>query len=96
MPTWAYGENMIERVAIVGAGAMGGMYADHFARAGFEVSWIARGERAARLAATGLQINGSPLQLPVVAADQPGHVEPADLVIFAGPAPCRRASGLPA
>lgn len=73
---------MIERVAIVGAGAMGGMYAAHFARAGFDVFWVARGERAARLAATGLTINGEPVRLPVVDADQ-AEPAPADLVLFA-------------
>ena len=30
---------------------MGGMYAAHFARAGFEVELVARGERAERLRA---------------------------------------------
>ena len=46
----------IERIAIVGTGAMGGMYAAHFARAGFEVELVARGERAERQLACGMAL----------------------------------------
>ena len=72
----------IERIAIVGTGAMGGMYAAHFARAGFEVELVARGERAERLRA-GLTVNAEPLVASVIDIDQVQDAEPADLLIFA-------------
>ncbi|WP_425310128.1 2-dehydropantoate 2-reductase [Ammonicoccus fulvus] len=72
----------IQRVAIVGAGAMGGMYAAHFAEAGFEVVFVASGERAARLR-DGLTVNGTPLLADVVDAESPGDATAADLMIFA-------------
>ena len=46
---------------IVGAGALGSIYAAHLARAGHEVSLIARGERAAALARHGIGIVGEEL-----------------------------------
>lgn len=67
----------IQRVAIVGAGAMGGMYAAHFARTGFDVGFVAVGERAERLRATRLTVNGEPLSVSVL------DDGPADLAIFA-------------
>jgi len=72
----------IERVAVVGAGAMGGLYAAHLAGAGFDTVFVASGERAARLRATPLTVNGAPLDLPVVDAAA-GPAEPAGLVILA-------------
>ena len=72
----------IQRIAIVGAGAMGGMYASHFAPAGFDIDLIARGERAERLRA-GLTVNGTPLVASVIDVDSDRPVQPADLVIFA-------------
>lgn len=72
----------IQRIAIVGAGAMGGMYASHFAPAGFDIDLIARGERAERLRA-GLTVNGTPLMASVIDVDSDRPVQPADLVIFA-------------
>lgn len=69
---------MIERVAIVGAGAMGGMYAAHFARTGFDVGFVALGERAERLRKADLTVNGEPLSVSVWPDDAP-----ADLTIFA-------------
>ncbi len=75
----------IESVAIVGAGAMGGLYAWHFARAGFPVTLVARGERARRLAAQGVLVNGEPLVASVFDAEAVGGggAEPVDLVLVA-------------
>ncbi len=70
-----------ELVAIVGAGAMGAMYAEHFAGAGFDVALVARGERAQRLS-EGVTVNGVALDATVIDADRGGH-RTADLVIFA-------------
>ena len=62
---------------------MGGMYAAHFAQAGFDVQLVARGERAARLRELGLTVNGTPLSATVADVDHPESLWPADLVIFA-------------
>ena len=74
----------IETVAVVGAGAMGAMYADHLHRAGLRTLLVARGDRAERLRREPVRVNGEPLDLDVVdpLAD---HTAPptADLVIVA-------------
>lgn len=77
----------VRTVAIVGAGAMGGMYAAHFVAAGFDVRLVASGDRADRLRAQPLVVNGEPLAAPVVdSAGSAGPGEragPADLVLIA-------------
>lgn len=80
-------ERAIRTVAVVGAGAMGAMYAAHFEQAGVETWLVASGERAERLRTSGLTVNGVPLQAEVVdpATDSPSGAEgrTADLVIVA-------------
>ncbi|NLT30600.1 MAG: 2-dehydropantoate 2-reductase [Propionibacterium sp.] len=72
----------IRTVAIVGAGAMGAMYAAHFVAGGLTTWLVAAGERAERLRSTGLTVNGEPLTAEVVDPQQAdGRV--ADLVVFA-------------
>ncbi len=72
----------IERVAILGAGAMGAYYASRFQAApDFRVSLVASGKRAARLAAEGLTVNGTTIHLPLTAGTD--HPPPADLIIVA-------------
>ncbi len=76
----------IDTVAIVGAGAMGGLYAWHFARSGFPVTLVARGERARRLADHGVLVNGERVVAAVFDADQRSDreaAEPVDLVLVA-------------
>lgn len=73
----------IRRVAVVGAGAMGAMYAAHFAAAGFDVALVARGERARRLRAEPPVVNGIPLRADVVDLDAPAGAGVADLVLVA-------------
>lgn len=74
----------VHRVGVVGAGAMGGMYAAHFVRAGFEVLLVATGDRVARLRSAPLVVNGEPLAARVVDPAEPGAVTaPADLVLIA-------------
>lgn len=74
----------IETVAVVGAGAMGAMYADHLHRAGLRTLLVARGDRAERLRREPVRVNGEPLDLEVVdpLADDPPPPT-ADLVIVA-------------
>ncbi|HSH42762.1 MAG TPA: 2-dehydropantoate 2-reductase [Arenicellales bacterium] len=73
------------RIAILGAGAMGGLYAWHFHRApGFDVALVASGERAGRLRRDGLVVNGDPVAFQVFEPRREGEEpEPADLVIVA-------------
>lgn len=56
----------IGTIAVVGAGAMGAMYADHFSRAGIRTLLVARGERAARLRTQPIRVNGHTLDAEVV------------------------------
>ncbi|MBN1122240.1 MAG: ketopantoate reductase family protein [Anaerolineae bacterium] len=68
-------------VAILGAGALGAMYAASFYDAGIPVGFIARGDRYNRLKAGGLVINEKAYTIPVYDPDHaPG---PADLIIVA-------------
>lgn len=72
----------IERVAILGAGAMGALFAARFWDAGdFSTSLVAGGERRERLQRDGLIVNGRTYRIPVLS---PGAGGPAaDLVIVA-------------
>lgn len=75
-------EGTIRTVAVVGAGAMGAMYAAHFAEAGLDTWLVASGERAARLRSPGLTVNGEPLHAEVVDPAL-GADRTADLVLIA-------------
>jgi len=73
------------RFAIVGSGAVGGYYGAKLARAGHDVTFIARGAHLAAIRARGLSIK-SPLGDFVVKAkaeDDPAKVPPVDVAIFA-------------
>lgn len=69
-------------MAVVGAGAMGAMYAAHFVDGGFDTLLVASGERAERLRTYGLTVNGKSLSSPVL---DPARDErsPVDLVLVA-------------
>ncbi|MFQ5622262.1 MAG: 2-dehydropantoate 2-reductase [Paracoccaceae bacterium] len=73
------------RIAIMGAGALGGYFGGRLAAAGFDVTFIARGAHLAAMKTTGLKIE-SPrgnLCLPQVnATDDPCEVGPVDHVLF--------------
>ena len=74
------------RIAIYGAGGLGGYYGARLARAGNDVAFIARGAHLAAMRERGLQVC-SPLgdmHLPEPAAtDDPAGVGPVDLVLVA-------------
>ena len=72
----------IEKVAFLGAGALGAAYISKFIDANeFETAVVADGERYDRLKTAGLVVNGKPYHFPVV---RPGeHSTPADLVMVA-------------
>lgn len=75
----------IETVAVVGAGAMGAMYADHFSRAGFRTVLVAQGERADRLRVQPITVNGRRLDVEVLDphSDEGDASQPVGLVIVA-------------
>jgi len=72
----------IQRITILGAGAMGAVYAARFKDSGkFETCLLAEGDRAARLAESGYYLNGKHYHLPV--QTPAGKIAPAGLVIVA-------------
>jgi 2-dehydropantoate 2-reductase len=74
------------KIAIVGAGGVGGYYGALLARAGHEVAFIARGKHLQALRAKGLQIKsilGDFAVSPVRATAAPAEIEPVDLVVVA-------------
>ncbi len=74
------------RIAIYGAGGLGGYYGTRLAQAGHDVAFIARGEHLAAMRREGLRVF-SPLgdaHLPVAtASDDPADIGPVELVLVA-------------
>jgi 2-dehydropantoate 2-reductase len=74
------------RFAILGSGAVGGYYGARLARAGHDVTFIARGAHLAAIRARGLEIR-SPMTGDFIvrarAEEDPSSVGPVDLVIVA-------------
>ena len=69
---------------IVGAGALGSIYAAYLARAGHKVSLIARGERAAALATHGIAVEGKDtFSARCNIVTQPDTLRETDVVIVA-------------
>lgn len=73
------------RWAIMGAGATGGYFGGLLARAGADVTFIARGAHLAALRARGLRVQSARgnFSLPVRATDDPPGMRTADVVLFA-------------
>ena len=73
------------RVAVMGAGAMGGYLGARLAQAGAEVSLIARGAHLDALRKNGLSIDsplGSVKDLKLAATDNPKEIGGVDIVLF--------------
>jgi 2-dehydropantoate 2-reductase len=73
------------RIAIMGAGALGGYFGARLAQGGAEVVFIARGAHLAAMREGGLSIESpyQPIVLPKVeATDDPASVAPVDVVLF--------------
>lgn len=73
------------RMAVVGAGGVGGYFGGRLAQAGVDVTFIARGATLEALRARGLRvdsINGD-FHVQVKATDDPSSVEPVDAVLMA-------------
>jgi 2-dehydropantoate 2-reductase len=73
------------RIAVVGSGGTGGYFGGLLARAGEEVTFIARGAHLEALRLRGLTVKSrlaGNFTLPVRATDTPSEVDPVDLILF--------------
>ena len=73
------------RIAVVGAGGVGGGYGAALAHAGADVTFIARGAHLAAMKKDGLRIEsvrGNTHLQPTQATDNPAEVGPVDYVLF--------------
>ncbi len=73
------------RIAIIGAGGVGGGFGAALARAGGDVTFVARGAHLAAMRANGLRVEGdrgNTLIHPVQATDDPATIGPVDVVLF--------------
>lgn len=75
------------RVAVIGAGGVGGFYGARLQAAGHDVTFVARGAHLDAIRANGLTIenvsSGVSETVPVRAVEQPADVGAVDLVLFA-------------
>jgi 2-dehydropantoate 2-reductase len=70
------------KVVVVGAGALGSIVGAHLARAGEDVVFVARGERAATLRQRGIVLRGlADFTVPVAVATDPREVQTADVLL---------------
>ena len=73
------------RIAVVGAGGVGGAFGAALAKAGADVTFIARGAHLAAMKSTGLKVEsprGDTHLVPTQATDDPKTVGPVDVVLF--------------
>jgi 2-dehydropantoate 2-reductase len=73
------------RIAVVGAGGVGGAFGAALAHAGADVTFIARGAHLAAMKSQGLRVEsprGNTHLVPAQATDDPGSVGPVDVVMF--------------
>lgn len=73
------------RVAVMGAGSLGGFYGALLARAGDDVTLIARGQHLDAIRAGGLTVKSvlfGNFTVPIGATDDPATIGPVDLVLF--------------
>src|ERR1700760_3697458 len=73
------------RIAVVGAGGVGGGFGAALAKAGADVTFIARGAHLAAMKSEGLKVNsprGDTHLVPTQATDDPASVGKVDVVLF--------------
>ena len=73
------------RVAVIGAGGVGGGFGAALAKAGADVTFIARGAHLAAMKSVGLKIQGGRGEthlVPTNATDNPADIGPVDIVLF--------------
>lgn len=74
------------RIAMVGAGGIGGYFGGRLAHAGEEVIFVARGEQLRAIQANGLRVEDVTDDIrvtPALATDDPSQVGPVDAVVLA-------------
>jgi len=73
------------RIAVLGAGAVGGYYGAVLQRSGNDVSFLARGRHLAAIRDRGLRVESAveaPFTVPARVTDNPLEIGPVDLVLF--------------
>src|SRR3954463_10502384 len=73
------------RIAVVGAGGVGGGFGAALAKAGADVTFIARGAHLAAMKSEGLKggsQRGDTHLVPTQATDDPAKIGPVDIVLF--------------
>jgi 2-dehydropantoate 2-reductase len=73
------------RIAVIGAGGVGGGFGAALAKAGGDVTFVARGAHLAAMRADGLRVEsdrGNTHIHPVQATDDPASIGPVDIVLF--------------
>src|SRR5919112_1481328 len=84
--TWKVSRRRLDmRIVVVGAGDTGGYFGGLLARAGQEVTFIARGAHLEALRARGLTVESKlagTFTVPVQVTDAPSEVAPVDLILF--------------
>jgi len=75
------------KIAVVGAGGIGGYYGALLHQAGHDVTFLARGTHLAAMRERGLRLESvllaEPLQIRVRCTDRPGEIGAVDLALFA-------------
>jgi 2-dehydropantoate 2-reductase len=73
------------RIAVIGAGGVGGGYGAALAKAGADVTFVARGAHLAAMKSTGLKVvsgRGDTHLVPTQATDNPAEIGKVDIVLF--------------
>jgi 2-dehydropantoate 2-reductase len=73
------------KIAVIGAGGVGGAFGAALAKAGADVTFVARGAHLAAMQANGLKIEGGRGEThiaPTQATDDPATIGPVDFVLF--------------
>jgi 2-dehydropantoate 2-reductase len=73
------------RIAVIGAGGVGGGFGAALANAGGDVTFVARGAHLAAMRENGLRVEGDrgeTVVRPVQATDDPASIGPVDIVLF--------------
>ncbi len=73
------------RLAVIGAGGVGGAFGAALAKAGADVTFVARGAHLAAIRRNGLRIEGGRGETvvnPAQATDDPAIIDPVDFVLF--------------
>lgn len=73
------------RIAVIGAGGVGGAFGAALAKAGADVTFVARGAHLAAMQQNGLRVEGGRgdmLISPCQATDDPASIGPVDIVMF--------------